>query len=79
MINNEEAPNANEYGAITSTIPTPEYPMLTKDDILSMNMKELKAELKKQNLNISGNKQTIQFRLQESVKNNVPIGPPVSA
>ena len=52
--------------------------MITKDDILAMNMKGLKAELKKQNLNICGKKQTLQFRLQEAVKNNVPIGPPVS-
>ena len=44
-----------------------------------MNIKELKAEPKKQNLKISGNKQTLQVRLQEAVKNNVPIGTPVSA
>ena len=44
-----------------------------------MNMKELKAELKRQNLKIIGNKQTLQVRLQEAVKNNVPIFPPVSA
>ena len=42
-------------------------------------MNELKAELKKQNLNISGNKQTLQVRIQEAVKNNFPIGSPVSA
>ena len=36
-------------------------------------MKELKAELKKRNLKISGNKQTLQVRLQESVKNDFPI------
>ena len=43
-----------------------------------MNVKELKAEPNKRNLEISGNKQTLQVRLQESVKNNVPIFPPVS-
>ena len=42
-------------------------------------MKELKAELKKRNLKISGNKKTLQVRLQKVVKNNAPIGPPVSA
>ena len=76
---NEEAPNAKEYDTISSTIPSPEEPTLTKDDILAMNMKELKTELKKRKLNISGNKQALQFRLQEAFKNNVPIGPPVSA
>ena len=79
MSENEEAPNAKEYYAIASTIPTPEEPTLTKYYILAMKMKELNAELKKRNLNISGNKQTLQFRLQEAVKNNVPVGPPISA
>ena len=78
MSENEEAPNSKEDDAIASTIPITEDPTLTKDDILAMNIKELKAEPKKQNLKISGNKQTLQVRLQEAVKNNVPIGTPVS-
>ena len=79
MSENEEAPNAKEYDAIASTIPTPEEPTLTKYDILPINTKELKAELKKQNLKISGNKQTLQVRLLEAVKNNATIGTTVSA
>ena len=43
----EEATNAKEYDAIESTIPTPEEPTTTKYDNLTMNMKELKAKLKK--------------------------------
>ena len=74
---NEEAPNAKEDDAIVSKISISEDPTLTKDDILAMNMKELKTELKKRKLKISGNKQALQFRLQEAFKNNVPIGPPV--
>ena len=53
---NEEAPKAKGDDSITSKIPTHEETTLIKDDILAINMKELKAELKKQNLKISGNK-----------------------
>ena len=39
---NKEAPNSKEYDEFVITIPTPEEPTLTKDDILAMKMKELK-------------------------------------
>ena len=63
LSNNKEAPNAKEDYEIASTITTPKEPTLTKYDILEMNMTELKAELEKQNLKISGNKQTLPVRL----------------
>ena len=43
---NKEVSNANEDNTITITIPTPEEPTLTKDEMIAMNMKEVKAELK---------------------------------
>ena len=79
LIENEETLNAKEDDAISNTIPTPEKIMLTKDDILPMNTKEMKSELKKRNLKISGNKQTLQVRLQNAVKNIVLMGPSISA
>ena len=44
---NGEATSANEDDSIASKIPTPQQPTPTNDGVLAMNIKEMKAELKK--------------------------------